>query len=53
MVFIRYPAQSKGYVMYEEHLTGNMTEIDSHNIDFLENEFPIISEIRKDVELFK
>jgi len=25
MVFIRYPAQSKGYVMYGEHPNGRMT----------------------------
>jgi len=53
MVFIRYPAQAKGYVMYGEHTNGGMTEIDSHNVDFLEDEFPTVGEVRKDVQLFE
>jgi len=53
MVFIRYLAQSKGYVMYGEHPNGGMIEINSHNINFLEDEFPTIGEVRKDVELFE
>ena len=53
MVFIRYPAQSKGYVMYGEHPNGGMTEIDSRNVDFLEDEFSTIGEVKKDVELFE
>ena len=39
--------------MYGEHPNGCMTEIDSRNIDFLENEFPTIGEVKKDVELFE
>ena len=53
MVFIRYPVQSKGYVMYGEHPNGGMTEIDSRNVDFLEDECPTIGEVKKDVELFE
>ena len=34
MVFIRYPAYSKRYVMYGKHVNGGM-EIDSHNVNFL------------------
>ena len=49
MVFIRYPAQSKGYMVYEEHLKGGITEIDFRNVDFLEDEFPTIIEVKKDV----
>ena len=30
-----------------------MTEIDSRNVDFLEDEFPTIGEVKKDVELFE
>jgi len=30
-----------------------MTEIDSRNINFLEDEFPTIGEIKKDVALFE
>jgi len=49
MVFIRYPEHSKGYVMYGEHRNGGMKEVDSRNVDFLEDEFPSISEVKKDL----
>ena len=39
--------------MYGEHPNGGMTEIDSHNVDFLEDEFPTIGEVKKDVELIE
>ena len=39
--------------MYDEHPNDGMTEIDSRNVDFLEDEFPTISEIKKDVERFE
>jgi len=48
MVFIRYPAYAKGYVMYEEHPNGGIIEIESLNVDLLEDEFPSIGEIKKD-----
>ena len=47
MVVIRYPAHSKAYVMYGEHPNGGMIEIESRNVDFLEDEFPRIGEIKK------
>ena len=53
MVFIRYPAQLKGYVMYRKHPNGGMTEINSRNVDCLEDKFPTINEVKKDVELFE
>ena len=53
MMFIRYPTQSKGYVICKEHPNGGLTEIDSHNIDFLDDEFLTIAEINKDVKLFE
>ncbi|KAL9232198.1 hypothetical protein vseg_007334 [Gypsophila vaccaria] len=39
--------------MYGEHPNGGMTEMDSRNVDFLDDEFPVIGEIRKDLELCK
>jgi len=30
-----------------------MIEINSHNVDFAEDEFPTIGEIKRDVELYK
>jgi len=53
MVFIRYPTEYKGYVMYGEHPNCGITKIDSYSVDFLEDEFPTISKIKKDVELFE
>ena len=47
MVFIRYPAHAKGYVMYGEHPNGGLTEIESRNVDFLEDEFPSIGESKR------
>ena len=40
-------------MMYEEHPNGGMIEIDSRNVDFLENKFPTIGEVKKDVQLYE
>ena len=53
MVFVRYAAHSKGYLMYAEHPNGGMTEIESRNVDFLEDEFLSIGEIKKELELYE
>jgi len=39
--------------MYEEHPNGGMTEIKSRNVDFLEDEFPSVGEIKKDLKLYE
>ncbi|XP_021912491.1 uncharacterized protein LOC110826200 [Carica papaya] len=53
MVFIKYPEHSKGYVLFGEHPNGGMTEIDSCNVDFLEDEFPSIGEIKENLKLYE
>jgi len=53
MVFIRYLAHSKEYVMYGQHSNGGMIEIESRNVDFLDDEFPSIGEIKKDLKLYE
>jgi len=53
MVFIRNSEHSKGYVMYSEHPNGGMIEMNSHNIKFLEDEFPSIGEIKQDMTLYE
>ena len=53
MVFIRYSEHSKGYVMYGEHPNGGMIEVDSRNVEFLEDEFPSIGEIKQDTALYE
>ena len=49
LVFHKNSTHSKGYVMYEEHPSDGMTEIESRNVDFLEDEFPTIGETKKDL----
>jgi len=39
--------------MYGEHPNGGMEDRDSHNVEFLEVEFPSIGEIKKDLELYE
>ena len=48
-IFIRYSESSKGYVMYGEHSDGGMTEIESRDVNFIEDDFPIISEVKQDL----
>ena len=46
MMFVRYPEHSTGYVMYGEHPNGPMTKVDSCNVNFLEDDFPSVDEIK-------
>jgi len=39
--------------MYGEHPNGGMAEVDSRNVEFLEEEFPSIGEIKKDLALYE
>ena len=52
MVSLIYLRHFKGYVMYREHLNDGMMEI-IHKVNFLDNEFPSIDGIKKDLELYK
>jgi hypothetical protein len=52
-IFIRYFDSSKGYVMYDEHPNGGMTEIESRNIDFIETDFPNIGDANRDLDLYE
>jgi len=49
MVFLIYPEHCKGHVIYGEHSNGCMVEIDSFNVEFLEDEFPILDKIKNNV----
>jgi len=53
MVFIPYSEHSKGYVMFGEHPNGGMKEVNFRNVDFLEDEFPSIGEVKKDLPLYE
>ena len=51
--FIRYHKGSKGYVMFGEHLDGGKTEVDSLDVDFIENDFPSISDVNESLDLYE
>jgi len=38
--------------MYGEHPNGGIKEVDSRNVDFLEDELPSIGEVKKDSPLY-
>ena len=48
-IFIRYSESSKGYVMYGEHSNGGMTDIESHDVNFIKDDFPNIREAKQDL----
>ncbi|KAK4384341.1 Retrovirus-related Pol polyprotein from transposon TNT 1-94 [Sesamum angolense] len=43
----------QGYVMYGEYPNKGMTEIESRDVDFLEEDFPSISEVKGILELYE
>ena len=51
--FIRYSEHSKGYVLIGEQLDESVTEVKSHDVNFIENEFPSRGEIDKDLTLYE
>ncbi|KAL0378716.1 UNVERIFIED_CONTAM: hypothetical protein Sradi_3177100 [Sesamum radiatum] len=53
LIFIRYYEHSKGYVMYGEHPNKGMTKIESRDVDFLEEDFSSISEVKGSLELYE
>lgn len=42
----RYCEHSKGYVMFNEHSDRGVTKIKSRNVNFLEEDFPSIGEVK-------
>ena len=51
--FIRYNKHSKGYVFISEHKDGTIVELESRCVIFLEENFPHIYEIYKDLHLYE
>ena len=39
--------------MYGEHFDGGMTEIESRDVNFIEDDFPSISEAKQDLQLYE
>jgi hypothetical protein len=52
-IFIRYSEHSKGYVLIGEQPDGSVTEVESRDVDFIENEFPSRGEVDKDLTLYE
>ena len=52
-IFIRYSEHSKGYVLIGEQPDGSVTELESHDVDFIESEFSNIGEVEKNLTLYK
>ena len=52
-IFIRYPEHSKGYVFIGEQADGSISELESRDVTFLENDFPQRGDITSDLDLFE
>ena len=52
-ILIRYLEHSKGCVKYGENPNSGTVKVDSRNVDFLEDKFLTISEIKKDLQLYQ
>ena len=52
-IFIRYSETSKGYVFFGEQASGSITEFESRNATFLENNFPSRGEINQETSLYE
>ena len=39
--------------MYGEHNDGGMIEIESHDVNFIKDDFPSISEAKQNLQLYK
>jgi hypothetical protein len=52
-IFIRYSEHSKGFVFTGEKANEKVTEIESHDVIFLEKVFPMTGEVEKDFQLYK
>ena len=52
-IFIIYSEHSKGYVFISEQADGPVSELESRDVSFLENEFPNIGEVDKDFQFYE
>ena len=51
--FIRYPEGSKDYMVFGEHPDRGNTEVDSGDVDFIENDFPSIGDVNESLNLYE
>lgn len=52
-VFVRYPEVSKGYVLVGEQENGQVTEMESRDVTFIEDQFPKLGDIGQDFSLYE
>ena len=52
-IFIRYLESSKRYIFLGEDINGSVTEIESRDVVFLEEDFPGQGEIDRDTHLYE
>lgn len=52
-IFIWYLKHSIGYVFIGENKNGNIYEIESRDVTFLEHDFPTKRELQKDFQLME
>uniref|UniRef100_A0A2N9GE70 CCHC-type domain-containing protein n=1 Tax=Fagus sylvatica TaxID=28930 RepID=A0A2N9GE70_FAGSY len=50
---LEYSEHSKGYVLISEQPDGSVNEVESRDVDFIENEFPSRGDVDKDLTLYK
>ena len=50
---MRYPEVSKGYIFIGEQENGTVTEFESRDVVFIENEFPKLGNVGQDFILYK
>ena len=52
-IFIRYSETSKGFVFIGEKADGSVTELESRDVVFLEEDFPVRGTVNKDFQLYE
>ena len=52
-IFIRYSESSKGYIFFGEDINGNVTEIESQDVIFIEEDFMGLDEIDRDTHFYE
>ena len=52
-IFIRYSESSKGYIFLGEDINGSVTETESRDVVFLEEDFPGQGEIDRDTHFYE
>ena len=52
-IFIRYSETSKGFVFINEKADGSVTELESRDVVFLEEDFPMRGKVNKDFQFYE